>query len=183
MSIFYFLLHYYCSFLTHPVSHFQAILVHHKCSSIHQYWAVPVSGTWSILFLIIEFSINLQTIFWKWTLSSTSIWTSKSFSFCRPSDPNLIFRLANLKKNKQTNKQIGKKTSQQANWLVSTYTFWKNIESCNLQTIIMMCRRYIFGMSENPFFISNFTKNADFLSKWQKVRSKKEMERLKKLSL
>ena len=25
--------------------YFQAILVHQKCSSIHQYWDIPVSGT------------------------------------------------------------------------------------------------------------------------------------------
>ena len=46
------------------------------------------------------------------------------------------------------------------------------MECCNFQTItVMYIKVYISGMeneSENPFLIPNFTKNDDFLKKWQK---------------
>ena len=54
--------------------YFQAILVQEKCSSIHQYWDIPVSWTLSIPFPIVENTICEQyfcnlNLSWLWVTS------------------------------------------------------------------------------------------------------------------
>ena len=58
--------------------------------------------------------------------------------------------------------------------LVSTQKFWK-IRECHIKLLNYNCDVYKsihfwnVNESENPFLISNFTKNDDFLRKWQKI--------------
>ena len=96
------------------ISHFQAIL-HQKCSSIHQYWDVPVSGTSSILFpffkkvsfsesiLFLKMESLSERTLWKWgSLDESKLWIIKRGSFsdrrfenrgqCGRTYPSHIFR-------------------------------------------------------------------------------------------
>ena len=52
---------------------------------------------------------------------------------------------------------------------VWTKFFLKRIKCCNFQTFTVKYTFLEWNESENLFFISNFTKNADFLRKWQKI--------------